>query len=112
MFKKLLNWILPPVDFTVRFTEEDVMKRLVCTCSCGSFSWSTEWEQDEPGFTLYEGIADDCPKCNCGKRFKREFKREQPVPFRKDEDTDNFDEFMARRKDQGRNQPRKKRGAR
>ena len=88
------------------------MKRIVCTCCCGATSWSMEWDHDNPEFTLYEGISDDCGSCNSNDRFKREFKREKPVIVHKDEDTSDFDAFMARRKEQGRNQGRKKRGAR
>lgn len=67
------------------------MKRIVCTCSCGQESWSMDFDDGKEGFTLYEGIADDCEACNKqrnnikpsgGVDFKKAMHDVKPIPKR------------------------------
>ena len=75
------------------------MKRLVCHCSCGETSWTMDWATDEPGMTLYEGIADDCDNC---KAQTNGFVPTIPKhSFHKEEGTDDFKAMMKKRKQNG-----------
>ena len=81
------------------------MKRMLVYCitpGCNHVHWSMEWNMENPEFTLIEttGAIDGhelCEKCRKELENKPVFNNPKPIRFG-EENTENFDDMMAKRK--------------